>query len=542
MNIRRGDSYADASDGSGAGQCGLIMWRQHKTPPTADEIADAAPADERAAVQVDVPVGTQEGASDHALRHSRLERRLLARARSMNLAAQFMAAASVSVLLLMLLLGYWVNNRLEASVLTSAGNFGGLYLQNFLTPYVQTINRDGTLPPEMHSSLDRVLNSPRFAQHVVTVKIWNRDKEIVYSDDKQYIGLRSTIGDLDRAFAGEIVTRFEEHEHDDGDSHPDVDMPLIEIYAPLRSTDTGEIVAVGEFYERGIELRNDIRRLEIATWLIVAGVTVPMILILYLIVRRGSNVIDTQERQLRTKLAEARHLANQNARLRRSADLARVEATRTTETLLGRIGSDLHDGPIQLLSLLMLKLGARTGSFSGQSVARDTLIASDRELASIADDIMQELRTVSTGLSLPELQHLPLADVLRLAIERHENLTGTHVGAVLGELPANVSHPLKICLYRIVQEGLQNATKHAAGLGQRVEAHCDGAAIRLEISDQGPGIASADPAQPPVRTKETQHLGLKGIRSRITAFGGQLSVHSDRQSGTRIVVLVPVAE
>ena len=66
-------------------------------------------------------------------------------------------------------------------------------------------------------------------------------------------------------------------------------------------------------------------------------------------------------------MVEAKYLAAQNDRLRRLADDARLEAANSNENLLARIGQDLHDGPIQLVSLLMLKVTDPTATKQPES-------------------------------------------------------------------------------------------------------------------------------------------------------------------------------
>lgn len=455
-----------------------------------------------------------------------------------SLASQFMLGATAVVFSLMIVLGYWANSRLENAILKSAGEFGAVYIESFLERYVQQMTPEGTLPPYVHRQIDSRMDSNVNQRQIIAVKIWNPDGIVIYSNKRANIGLRSTSADLANAFAGHIVTSYEESQNDDAGRPVDVGIPLVEIYTPLRDRATGEIIAVGEFYQQAASLQAEIKRLETWTWLLVAVTAIPMLGLLHLLVRRGSKRIEAQDLQLRIQLQEANELAAQNARLRRSADKARVDSTRTNETLLGRIGSDLHDGPVQLLSLLILKLGARSGAFAGRDITPDERADSDREIIALAEEIMNEIRTVSAGLSLPELEHLSLSEVVNLAVSRHENLTGTSVETDIGVLPSSVSHPVKICAYRIVQEGLSNAVKHAGGVGQHVAAHSNAEEIELVVSDRGPGM-NAQASEVARGATASQGLGLKGMRNRIRAFAGRLDVQSSREGGTRITAHIP---
>jgi signal transduction histidine kinase len=97
------------------------------------------------------------------------------------------------------------------------------------------------------------------------------------------------------------------------------------------------------------------------------------------------------------------------------------------------------------------------------------------------------------------------------------------------------AHSLKICLYRVVQEGLNNAFQHAAGRDQRVIAIADETFITIVISDGGPGVAQSPPTEPHRRP-----LGLQGIRNRVEAFGGSVQIRQRGKAGMQLVTRVPI--
>ena len=113
-------------------------------------------------------------------------------------------------------------------------------------------------------------------------------------------------------------------------------------------------------------------------------------------------------------------------------------------------------------------------------------------------------------------------------------MTGTDVGERYGLLPDNVAHPLKICLYRVVQEALNNASRHGGGQGQHVEAVMDGQVITVAVSDGGPGLNGE------VTGLTSKQLGLDGIRNRVDAFGGSMEIRSRKGKGTILVAKVPL--
>ena len=81
-------------------------------------------------------------------------------------------------------------------------------------------------------------------------------------------------------------------------------------------------------------------------------------------------------------------------------------------------------------------------------------------------------------------------------------------------LPEFVDSPLKVCLYRFAQEGLNNAFRHAGGHGQTLRAHCDGDLLEVIVSDAGSLSGGSQ------QLSGSDGLGLSGLRGRIESFGG----------------------
>ena len=91
---------------------------------------------------------------------------------------------------------------------------------------------------------------------------------------------------------------------------------------------------------------------------------------------------------------------------------------------------------------------------------------------------------------------------------------------------------VKVCVYRVVQEGLNNAFHHAAGTGQRVSARIDGNELEVVVADGGPGVVLSN-------KHKTGGQGLAGLRDRVEALSGQLAIES-RRGGTRLMARFPV--
>lgn len=450
----------------------------------------------------------------------------------LSLSMQFMAAAALVLCLSMTVLGTWVNQQITRSVLASSGAGAVAFLEAFVEPLVRDLETHDDLPPHVHETLDKLLAEGQpILRSIVSVKIWRPDGRVLYvNQPKSLIGKTLGSTDVTRAAAGEVVAEFKDMKSEESAHEQSLGLSLIEVYAPLRDS-SGNVIAVGEIYENASVLDAQLGVSEFRTWIVVCVTTVVMLAFLYLIVRRANRLIAMQRSELQARFSESVALARVNQDLRLEADKARLDANAANEELIGRIGLDLHDGPIQLLSLLMLRLGRlRRSRISPEDETYGTFI---QELTS---SVIQELRSLSAGLVLPEIGDIGIIEAIRLAAERHENLTGTKVRVELGALPDEVSNALKICIYRIIQESLNNSFKHAGGKGQSVSAHQERDRIVLSITDRGEG-----PVEQAKQGGDGAKLGLRGIRNRVATFGGELNIRSD-EKGTVVYVELPITE
>lgn len=453
-------------------------------------------------------------------------------AHSLGLAQQFVLAAGLTITASMTLLTVAISQRIEASMLQSAAEEGALLIEIFLGPSAQELASSRRLSAESTRRLDDLL-AGKLGDRVRLIKIWLPDGTLVYSTNKDSIGARFPSSQITTASQGKVTGEIDYLEEPENITEPRRHHPFIEIYAPLFRTGKSEIIAVGEVNSDGRRIASELTSIRLASVAIIGAVTAPMMLFLFLMVRRASKAVARHEDSLIQKVAEAKTLALQNDRLRRVADEARLEAVNSTENLLVRIGQDLHDGPIQLVSLLMLKL---TDPASKGSARRGSDGARDTSTQLLATRILADLRNISTGLVLPELEGLTASETLRLAVKNHEVTTGTTVCCHIGDLPGDLALPVRICLSRIVQEGLNNAFHHAKAKGQRVDVSADSQWIMIVVGDAGPGFARRNCEQSHGR----RGLGIAGLRSRVEALHGTFELTSQHDTGTQIRAKLPI--
>ncbi|KPV53025.1 histidine kinase [Kouleothrix aurantiaca] len=209
------------------------------------------------------------------------------------------------------------------------------------------------------------------------------------------------------------------------------------------------------------------------------------------------------------------------------------------EEELQRIVLDIHDGPVQKLFALsshLALLQAQLGDTPPE--ARATLEPTVQRATMLIEGALQDIRVMLSGLRMAEFHQRSLPDVLEELAFQHETLTSNHVALeIAGAIPP-VSMPVKIALYRVMQEGLSNAYRHANVDRHAVRVSSHDGWVELEVADQGRGF-EPPPLEGPGATEREEHIGLRGMRERMHLVGGQLRVISQPGQGTRVIVQVP---
>ncbi|MBI4672603.1 MAG: sensor histidine kinase [Chloroflexi bacterium] len=210
-----------------------------------------------------------------------------------------------------------------------------------------------------------------------------------------------------------------------------------------------------------------------------------------------------------------------------------------TEEELQRIILDIHDGPVQKL-FAALSLVNLMQSQLARTSAGDTagLTAGLARIALLLEDSLTEIRTFLGTFRPPEFAKRDLLSVLEGLLLQYEAMSGQRVEfQVDGELPG-VALPVKIALYRILQEALSNIYRHARTQEPRVHLWTEADSIWLEVSDEGVGF-TPPPLSGPAATERVEHIGLRGMRDRVALVGGVFDLWSEPGKGTRIKVKVP---
>ena len=227
---------------------------------------------------------------------------------------------------------------------------------------------------------------------------------------------------------------------------------------------------------------------------------------------------DTEARLASFTELMATAVANAESRAALAASRARIVAA--ADETRRQIERDLHDGTQQRLVSLMLELRAVEATEPDDvNALRDQVKRTAQGLAGVA----RELSEISRGIHPAILSREGLVPALRALARRSARPVGLDL-RITRRLPEHI----EVAAYYAVSEALTNAAKHAHASLVSVGLAGDDATVRIAIRDDG--VGGADPAR---------GSGLVGLRDRIEAVGGALTVTSPAGHGTTLVIEIP---
>ena len=193
-----------------------------------------------------------------------------------------------------------------------------------------------------------------------------------------------------------------------------------------------------------------------------------------------------------------------------------------------RMALELHDGLGDLLSSTKRKF--ENIGHSGLATKDRTAYEKGNQLLDIA---FQELRKISHNTMPGAITRFGLLPALQDACRALQYSQHIPVDLQLINFDGKISEPLAINIYRIIQELLNNISKHARATGVIVQLAKQGQNIQLTVEDNGVGFH-------PGSTQARQGLGLRSIQSRVNYLEGTLEIHSIPQRGTTFYITIPV--
>ncbi len=189
-----------------------------------------------------------------------------------------------------------------------------------------------------------------------------------------------------------------------------------------------------------------------------------------------------------------------------------------------RLARELHDTLAHTLSAASVQLEAVNSLWDAdQDRAQSQL---QRALTTTRDGL-QETRRALQSLRASPLEDLGLVLALREIGEATELRCGTNVTMIAPERIDGLSPTVEQTMYRVAQEALENVSRHAQAKSAQINVQTVGREIYLEICDDGVGFDTKN-------IDENTHFGLRGMKERVDALGGEIHITSQPNQGTQV--------
>jgi PAS domain S-box-containing protein len=195
-----------------------------------------------------------------------------------------------------------------------------------------------------------------------------------------------------------------------------------------------------------------------------------------------------------------------------------------------RIGRELHDDINQRLALLAVELDRWTEGLPFSPELRELITHAQHRITDIARDV----QSLSHRLHSSKLDYLGLATAANSFCRELSEKSDVRVKFSHAGVPRTIPKEISLCLFRVLQEALQNALKHSGVREFTVNLRGTSEAIELTVTDSGSGFDENE-------AFTRQGLGLISMRERLQLVHGELSVESRRGAGTTIRARAPLA-
>lgn len=193
-----------------------------------------------------------------------------------------------------------------------------------------------------------------------------------------------------------------------------------------------------------------------------------------------------------------------------------------------RVARELHDEAAQALTSLLVRIRLLERSDDPLAARQHT-----RELRELTAEALEQVRRVALELRPTILDDLGLLAALEWRVDEFNAAGAAHASLKADCGSPRLAHPVELACFRVAQEALTNAARHAQAQQVSISLSQTGGWIILAISDDGRGF---DPAT------LKPGLGLRGMRERLALVGGTLLVESRPGAGTRITAYAPCEE
>ena len=223
---------------------------------------------------------------------------------------------------------------------------------------------------------------------------------------------------------------------------------------------------------------------------------------------------------------EAERRYSEAEQARRRAQQLSAKLVDAQEEERRHIARELHDEVGQSLSALLLGIGnlKQMLSTSSQGLVREQI----ESVKSVSEKCVSVVRNMSLLLRPSMLDDVGLIPALQWQARETSRNSGIRVSVAADEMPESLPEEYKISIYRIVQEALHNAVRHAHASQVRIQLQQTSDSLLLAIQDDGCGFVP-----------KNRGLGLLGIEERVHRLGGSVHISSDEGNGTLLSIELP---
>lgn len=212
------------------------------------------------------------------------------------------------------------------------------------------------------------------------------------------------------------------------------------------------------------------------------------------------------------------------------------QVTRAQEHERQRIAQELHDETAQSLLLMAQRLDSLASAVKRRR--NKDVAAGLQEVRETTIDALMELRRLAQDLRPRILDDMGLVPALEWLADDLTQQDGIEARVEVGGTLPTLSEEGQLLLFRIAQEALRNIGKHSGATEAALSLQAHGDRLEMRVVDNGHGFtlpkAVGDLAA-------TGKLGLLGMHERARLLGGTLDIHSERRSGTTVVVELPLS-
>jgi len=195
-----------------------------------------------------------------------------------------------------------------------------------------------------------------------------------------------------------------------------------------------------------------------------------------------------------------------------------------------RIARELHDDVNQRLAMVSVRLGHLK---QGPPASAAHLKHEIGEIGQAIADLVTDIQALSHDLHPPRLDLLGLEAAATGFCEELSNRHGVTIDVHFENIPQALPREISLCLYRVLQEALQNVVKHSVSRHAHVSLNGHINTINLTVMDSGTGFHPHEAMRGP-------GLGLTSMKERLKVVGGQLSIDSQPGRGTMIHAVAPL--